>query len=169
MFKQSILGLALGLALAGAAGASPMTDGEVRLLNFSLSPGPGGTYMTLGSFGYGSGHMMIRFFGGLNLTGIDLGEFKLLDDNTSGWHFLPDVLDGVFSVQVTATNEPSLGDDNGVVTAWIYNTQFDELASGASTVATDARPPAVSGVPEPGSLLLAATAGLALTALRRRA
>ena len=168
MIKKALVGLTLCGALAGACHASPMTDGEVRLYNFeagSLPFSPNG----IGFAGWAANlpdYLSIEFFDGLNLTGGSLGPSYIMDA-TAAHLQLAGVLDGVFSMRVTAHGTSAAIGDVGELEVMF---QGDYRSAGIrSTAAIDGRTATPTGtVPEPGSLLLVALAGMAFGATRLR-
>lgn len=173
MFKKSMLGLALYSTLATTAQATLMASGEVRTFNFSAGTSTSGaTAVNFFPMAAGAGEMTLEFFDGLNLGGTNLGTFDWTVD--SSWQSLAGLLDGTFSMRAAQTSgTPELGDDAGLINArWTYDDLTGSrprrvIVAEAAGSATATVPPG-GNVPEPGSLLLVALAGLALCATRRR-
>lgn len=173
MIKKISLSLALCGALVGAVLATPMAPGETRYFNFSRAAGGGvGGVVVYPSAAPSAGDTMsFEFFEGLNLTGNSLGVFT--GDQSSHFFASPGFADGQFSLlarQLSGT--PSLGDNNGDLVAMWLSSAGDYMGTTGAVAATDDRPavvtPPTPSVPEPGSLLLASLAGLALMATRGR-
>lgn len=167
MLKSSVLVLAIAGAFSGAANASPMTNGEVRLFNVDVVLQVPASYVMLGMISVPPGaSLTFEFFDGLNLTGSALGSFGPYD---SAWRSLPGLLDGTFSLRATAAVTGQNNPDFDMVPTFL-DANYGPLVQAQATTAVDlsASTSSAAAVPEPGSLLLVTLAGLALGATRRR-
>lgn len=174
MYKVSMLGLAMCTALAGMANASPMAAGEVRIYNVDVTPLPFVLHSWLVRRLNLPGDATIEVFGDLNQSGGTLftglysfyGADLIKQVNTN-----PATLDGRFSLKFSGTaSDGDVGDANGR-----FEFEFTDRKGINSfrqwitpTVLPPAPEPSANDVPEPGSMLLVALAGLALGANRRR-